>query len=87
LWQFEYAPKFIRQYKKLSGVLQSMVKLALTHLAHSDNPLKLGTYKKHLKAFAYDLDKSNRILYNVRFPDNIIELLRVGDHKETYGTD
>lgn len=68
-------------------MLQSKVKQALTELASSDNPLKLGTYKKHLKSFAYDLDSSNRILYNVRFPDNIIELIRVGDHKETYGTD
>lgn len=87
MWQFEYQNKFIKQYKKLNSALQETVKKALTEMANSDNPLKLGNYKKHLKAFAYDLDSSNRILYNVRFPDNMIELIRVGNHKQVYGTD
>jgi len=84
LWNFEYDKKYIKQFKKLSSLLQSQVRLALIQLAESDNPLKLGEYKASLKAFAYRLDQSNRILYNVDFPKNIIELLRVGDHKMVY---
>lgn len=84
MWNFEYGTKYKKQFKKLSSLLQASVRLALTELAYSDNPLKLGEYKSSLKAFAYKLDKSNRILYNVDFPRNIIELLRVGDHKMVY---
>lgn len=87
MWDFDYKPKFIRQYKLLHTDLQKKVKLALDNLANSENPLKSGEYKSSLRAYAYVLDKSNRILYNVRFGENIIELLRVGDHKMTYGKD
>ena len=68
----------------MSSNLQTKVDSALTELAKSENPTKLGEYKASIEAYAYVLDKSNRILYNVRFDDNIIELLRVGDHKKAY---
>ena len=84
MWILERTKKFIKQYKLLSSDLQTKVDLALSELAKSGNPTKLGEYKPSLRAYAYDLDKSNRILYNVRFGDNIIELLRVGDHKKAY---
>lgn len=87
MWNFDYKSKFIRQYKQLSPDLQKKVKSALEDLTNSENPLRLGDYKSSLRAYAYVLDKSNRILYNVRFGDNIIELVRVGDHKMTYGKD
>jgi mRNA-degrading endonuclease RelE of RelBE toxin-antitoxin system len=84
LWNFDYKPKFVKQYKLLSSNLQKKVKVALDELANSENPLKMGEYKSSLRAYAYVLDKSNRILYNVRFGYNIIELLRIGDHKKAY---
>ena len=84
MWDFEYSSKFTKQYKLLSSDLQKKVESALQDLASSENPLEKGEYKTSLKAHAYILDKSNRILYNVRFGDNIIELLRVGDHKKAY---
>lgn len=83
-WNFEYSKKFIKQYKSLSSDLRSKVDLALEELAKSDDPAKLGEYKSSLDASAYVLDKSNRILYKVRFEDKIIELRRVGDHKKAY---
>lgn len=84
MWNFEYDKKYLKQFKKLSPFLQERVRLALVELAQSENPLKLGEYKNSLKSFAYKLDQSNRILYNVNFARNIIELLRVGDHKMAY---
>ena len=87
MWNFERDPKYIRQYKGLNPQLQNKVKKALTQLDNSENPRDLGKYKRSLRIYAYDLDKSNRILYDVRFSDNVIELYRVGDHKQTYGKD
>lgn len=87
MWIFEYSNKFVRQYKNLSSQLQEKVDSALINLENSLNPLEIGIYKPSLKAFAYEIDKSNRIIYNVRFNDNTIELIRVGDHKQAYGKD
>lgn len=87
MWNFERTSKYRKQYKALDLQLQNKVKEALTQLANSKNPRELGEYKPGLKVYAYDLDKSNRILYDARFSDNIIELYRVGDHKQTYGRD
>lgn len=87
MWNFERTAKYRKQYKALDSQLQNKVKEALIELANSENPRKSGEYKSSLKVYAYDLDKSNRILYDARFNDNIIELYRVGDHKQTYGKD
>ena len=60
---------------------------ALAELVKSENPTKLGDYKQSLKVCAYNLDKSNRIIYSVDFVNNTIELRRVGSHKQVYGKD
>ncbi len=64
---------------------RSIVKKALLELVKSGKPETLGEYKKHLRVYGYKLDNSNRMLYNVRYSDNTIELIRIGDHKEVYG--
>jgi len=87
LWLLAPNTKFIKQYKLLSSQFQERVDSALDELAKSENPTKLGDYKTSLKVYAYDLDKSNRIIYSVDFSNNTIELRRVGDHKMTYGKD
>ncbi|MDH2906849.1 MAG: hypothetical protein PXX83_02000 [Candidatus Nitrosotalea sp.] len=79
--------KFIKQYKSLSSDLQKRVDSALAELVMSENPTKLGDYKQSLKVCAYNLDKSNRIIYSVDFTNNTIELRRVGSHKQAYGKD
>jgi mRNA-degrading endonuclease RelE of RelBE toxin-antitoxin system len=57
---------------------------ALNELTKSENPVMLGKYKQNLRVYAYNLDKSNRIIYTINFADNKIELRRVGDHKKVY---
>ncbi|MDE1827093.1 MAG: hypothetical protein KGH99_03480 [Thaumarchaeota archaeon] len=86
-WILNPNKKFIKQYKSLSSNLQKKVDFALNELANSENPTLFGEYKQNLQVYAYNLDKGNRIIYVVCFTDKIVELLRVGDHKMTYGKD
>lgn len=83
MWEFERKLKFKRQYKKFND--KDTVKKALLELAHSEKPETLGEYKIHLKVYGYRLDNNNRMLYNVRYSDRTIELIRLGNHKEVYG--
>ncbi len=87
MWTPERTKKFIRQYKLLHSDLQKKINLAITELVKSENPTKLGDYKPSIKAYAYVLDKSNRIPYNVSFNEKVIEFIRVGNHKQAYGND
>jgi mRNA-degrading endonuclease RelE of RelBE toxin-antitoxin system len=48
---------------------------------------KSGEYRHNLLVYAYNLDKSNHIIYTVNFTNNIIKLRNVGDHKTSYGKD
>lgn len=84
MWEFEYTSEFITQSKKLNSIIKSKLKEALDALATSENPTKLGIYKKYMGVFAYELNKSMRLIYSVRWKDHVIELIRVGDHKEAY---
>lgn len=67
--------------------MQDKVRNAINELVTLDNPTSVGTYKPRLRSFAYELGRSYRIIYNVRFSDYVIELIRVGDHKQAYGKD
>lgn len=87
MWKLEYSNQFIKQYKLLSSDLQKKVDLGLNELAKSDKPVKLGKYKQNLRVYAYNLDKSNRIIYTLSFTNKVIQLHRVGDHKMSYGKD
>ncbi|MGI0047092.1 MAG: type II toxin-antitoxin system RelE family toxin [Nitrosotalea sp.] len=87
MWIPERTKLFTRQYKSLHSDLQKNVNLAITELVKSENPIKLGKYKPSIKVYAYVLDKSNRLLYNVSFNEHVIEFIRVGSHKQVYGKD
>lgn len=85
MWTFEYTKKFIKQCGTYDSIEDPTIKDVLTQLATSDDPTKLGKYKKLMGVYAYEFGRSIRMLYNVRRKDNVIELIRFGDHKETYG--
>ncbi|MEM3172089.1 MAG: hypothetical protein QXE82_00965 [Candidatus Nitrosotenuis sp.] len=40
-----------------------------------------------MRVFAYEIGKTHRIIYSIRYRDGVIELLRVCDHKSVYGKD
>ena len=67
--------------------MQKKTERIIRELASSENPTKLGVYKKSMNVYAYKLDKNNRLIYDVDFSNNIIFLIRVGDHKSSYGSD
>ncbi len=85
MWTPERTGKFKKQFKKLDSTLQEKVKKAIKELCLSENPTILGSYKKSLKVYAYRLDDSNRMLYDVNATTQEIRFIRVGDHKNNYG--
>lgn len=87
MWSFSRKNKFKTQYKKLPQQIQNKIDDALIALAESSNPRLLGKFKQSLGVWAFELNDSYRMLYNVNDLEHIIELFRVGDHKEVYGTD
>ncbi len=40
-----------------------------------------------MKIYAYELGHDDRIIYKVEYDRHTIVLIRVGDHKMTYGKD
>jgi len=87
LWLLDRTNKFKKQFKHLDHSLQQKTENIIRELVLSDDPTKLGIYKKTLSVYAYKLDKSNRLIYDVDFPNIVISLIRVGDHKSSYGSD
>jgi mRNA-degrading endonuclease RelE of RelBE toxin-antitoxin system len=87
LWEFDRKSKFKKQYKLLGSVRQERVKKALMQLTYSERPESLGVYKPSMKVYAYELGHDDRMIYRVDYDKRTIELVRVGDHKMTYGKD
>ena len=86
MWEFERSTKFIKQYKKMSSQRQSRIDNALDELANSQDPTKLGVYKKSMHVYSYELGNHDRIIYSFD-PKEGIELIRVCDHKSAYMKD
>ena len=87
MWEFDRKSKFKKQFKLLGSVRQDRVKKALMQLADSERPESLGIYKQSMKVYAYELGHDDRIIYKVDYDRRTIVLIRVGDHKMTYGKD
>jgi addiction module RelE/StbE family toxin len=88
-WQIRETDQVLRQFKKLGDQQRKRYREAIKTLASSDDPRKLGTFKRGKKyaAYYYELGRSFRIVYQVINEEMIILLLDVGDHKEVYGKD
>ena len=86
MWDFELSNKFIKQYKKMSSQRQGRVDNALSELVNSEDPTKLGVYKKSMRVYSYELGNHDRIIYSFD-PNEGIELIRVCDHKSVYMKD
>ena len=87
MWEFDRKNKFKKQYKLLGSIRQERVKKALEQLGNSERPESLGVYKSPMKIYAYELGQDDRIIFKVDYDRHTIELVRVGDHKMTYGKD
>ena len=85
-WDFARRPTFQKQFQNLDNHIQMRVNNALENLARSKNPTDLGTYKPNMQVFAYNIGKY-RIIFSVRYSENLIDLIRVCDHKSAYSKD
>jgi mRNA-degrading endonuclease RelE of RelBE toxin-antitoxin system len=87
MWNLERRNKFLKQFSRLDKNTRKRVLEAISELATAENPALLGKYKPSLRIFSYEIGRTHRIIYNVRWNDSVIELLRVCDHKSAYGKD
>ncbi len=89
MWFIERTKLFQNSYKKLSSELQKKTDNAIITLAKSEYPTKVGIPKKgkYKGYFAYEINRSYRLIYKVINPQQIILLVVVGDHKSVYGKD
>jgi|SaaInlStandDraft_3_1057020.scaffolds.fasta_scaffold375267_1 mRNA-degrading endonuclease RelE of RelBE toxin-antitoxin system len=85
-WETKEETKFKKQYKRLDSQIKQRVSQAIQELVKSENPSDLGVYKPDMRVFAYNVGKY-RILYNIRYSENKIDLHRVCDHKSVYNKD
>lgn len=86
-WEFDRKSKFKKQFKLLGSVRQDRVNEVLMQLGDSERPESLGVYKPSMKVYAYELGHDDRIIFKVDYDIHTIVLIRVGDHKMTYGKD
>jgi mRNA-degrading endonuclease RelE of RelBE toxin-antitoxin system len=76
------------QYKNLGSQRQERVKKALADLEDcKSDPKTKGVYKSSLNVYAYELGQNDRIIFHIDYENEQIMLLRVGDHKMSYGKD
>lgn len=77
---------FLKNYKKLSSILQQRTDEKIIELCYSEDPRKLGDHKTgRVKCLhACKLGRQYRILYDVIFKENTIKFLRVGTHDVVY---
>jgi mRNA-degrading endonuclease RelE of RelBE toxin-antitoxin system len=87
-WQIRETDQVLRQFKKLGERQRKQYREAVETLASSDDPRKLGTFKRGKKyaAYYYELDRSFRLVYQV-IHDEMVILLLIGDHEKVYGKD
>jgi len=87
LWFPERTNQFKKQYKNLNSDLKIKIQNTIKELCESNNPTKLGNYKKHMKVYSYEIGNNYRIIYDVQLAEQVIVFIRVGDHKSAYGKD
>ena len=86
-WKIVEKSLFTRQYKNIGHMRQARVDLAIKDLLASDDPTDMGRYKNTVEAFAYEIGRSDRLIYRVDNERLEIILMCVGDHKAVYRKD
>ena len=85
-WEIITETKFKKQYNHIDSQIKQRINQAIRELESSENPANVGIYKTDMRVFAYNVGKY-RILYSIRYSENIIDLHRVCDHKSVYNKD
>ncbi len=85
-WETKAETKFKKQYTHLDSQIKQRINQTIQELENSKNLSDLGIYKPDMRVFVYNVGKY-RILYNIRYSENTIDLMRVCDHKSVYNKD
>ena len=88
-WQIRETDQVLRQFGRLGAQQKKQYREAVKTLGSSDDPRKLGTFKRGKKysAYYYNLGRSFQLVYQVINEEMVILLLDVGDHEGVYGKD
>ena len=86
-WGLRFRPKFEKAYRRLDKQIQTRVDEATRTLGRSNDPAKLGEYKKQYRVFAYPVGRKYRVIYSVDPYTGTIDFLSVCDHKSVYMKD
>ena len=81
----------LKKYERGKPVMKRIGTFAgdVKELHYETNPQMLGTEKAHAfsGAYARNLSDSVRLIFTIDYESHVIMLLKLGDHKETYGRD
>jgi addiction module RelE/StbE family toxin len=89
-WNLAYTKNFLRQFRKLENTPYfEKVQQVIDELAKSQDPRKLGAFKRGSKysGYYYELDRSYRLVYDIIDKELTVLMLDVGDHKQVYRKD
>ena len=86
-WDIETTNRFDKGYKRAaSSGLRDRLDNVIAEIRSSEDPRKLGRFKtgQFRGCYSYEFGQSCRLIYSILFESQIINLIRVCDHKE-YG--
>jgi addiction module RelE/StbE family toxin len=83
----EYAPSFVKQYKKLNPYLKEEVKDKIDFFKNTENHQQLKVHKLHGMKGVYSFYVNYKIRVSFEYSDKnkkIVSLLYVGGHDDAY---
>ena len=83
-WNLQFKPRFSKLYNRLDQQKKNRISKAIHEMSYSDQPTKLGEYKKQYNLFAYAVGRRYRIMYRVDQVTHTIDFVSVCDHKSVY---
>lgn len=89
VWNVNYPDNFDNQFRKLPANVKLQFLHRVAEMIELEDPSKIGIWKKtrYGPAFVVDLNDSYRLSFLIHREHRIIQVLRIGDHKQVYGKD
>jgi len=86
-WKINEPSDIRKTFRKLGKSEKNQYRTAIRTLAESEDPKVHGNYKNNLGCFTYNITKSFRITFDIDYENRIINIIKIGDHKQIYGKD
>jgi mRNA-degrading endonuclease RelE of RelBE toxin-antitoxin system len=89
VWDIEEPENFEKEFKRLGIEVRKAYFSRVSDLVASKDPRAFGILKitKYGPAYVVRLNDSFRLLYTVDFTNRLIQIVKIGDHKQVYGKD